>query len=121
MTTPATEAPGRTDAAFQSFLETLAGDAIGRYQQIERTIRAGDVAQRESAVLLAVGSVTTAAYLAAHAPPALGRLQAIETAAHALLSALTAYQDGLTSGTGDLEPLYVGWLRAVHNLEVALR
>lgn len=121
MTTPTTESPGRTDAAFQTFLEQLAGDAIGRYQQIERTIRTGDVAQRESAVLLAVGSVTTTAYLAAHAPPALGRMQAIETAAHALLAALQAYQDGLTTGQGDLEPLYVGWLRAVHALEVALR
>ncbi len=51
------------------------------------------------------------------APPDLERLHAIETAARALLMALRAYQDGLVSGTGNLELLYTDWLRAVLHLE----
>lgn len=51
----------------------------------------------------------------------LSRLITIEITARNVLYALTAYQEGLTSGTGDLEPLYLRWLAAVHALEVALR
>lgn len=131
---PSPEVAVHTDAAFQAFLEQLAGDAIGRYQQIERTIRTGDVAQRESAVLLAVGSVTNAAYLATTAPSALARLQAIAVVAVTLADAALAYDRAIAQygrqidagqapafvDSDQLDRLYLDWLGKAHALKALI-
>lgn len=74
---------------------------------------------------ITAGTITGAqlndAPIAIDLSPDLTRLHEIEAAARNLLAALQAYQDGLTTGTGDLEPLYLRWLAAVQALNEALQ